>query len=77
MNAIVAMLALKLVSLAGALATTTAFIGLFAFRELLGPHIVWLFTAGFIALAIGEGGSWLLAKRLASRDELSGLDRRD
>lgn len=68
MRSIAAMLALKLLSLAGALALITGFIGLFAFRELLGPHLLLLLAGGVLAVAIGEGGSWWLAKRLETQD---------
>lgn len=68
MKMIAAMLALKLLSLAGALALTTVFIGLFAFREILGPHLPLLLAGGLIALAIGECGSWWLTKQLETRD---------
>jgi len=68
MKAVAGMLVLKLLSLAGALALLTAVIGLFAFRDILGPRLPMLFAAGAVALAIGEGGSRWLARQLETRD---------
>lgn len=66
MNFLIVFLMLKLVTLAGSLATTAGFVGLFAFRDVLGPHLVALWVGGFAAIALGEGGAWLLGRRAAA-----------
>lgn len=65
MNLLLFIIAFKLVSLAGAIATTVAFVGLFAFRETLAVHVPWLFITGFTMIAIGEGCAWLIGKHAA------------
>lgn len=68
MKTVALMLVLKLLSLSGGLVLLTAFIGLFAFREILGPRLPLLFIAGVVALAVGEGGSRWLTRQLETRD---------
>ncbi|CAA2100604.1 MULTISPECIES: hypothetical protein [Methylobacterium] len=67
MNVLIAMLALKILTLAGSTATTIGLVGLFAFRDTLGPHLVPLWVGGFLAIALGEGGTWLIARRNAAK----------
>ncbi|GLK54933.1 hypothetical protein JOD31_002093 [Methylopila capsulata] len=64
-----ALLALKLVSLAGSIATTAGFVGLFAFKDLLGPHVATLLIGGFLAIAVGEGAAWLVARNAKAKVE--------
>ncbi|MFJ7440118.1 hypothetical protein ACIQW5_20915 [Methylorubrum thiocyanatum] len=71
MNLLIVLLMLKLVTLAGSLATTAGLVGLFAFRDVLGPHLVALWVGGFAAIALGEGGAWLLGRRAAATAERS------
>ena len=69
MSAAVALLALKLVSLAGSTATTAWLVSFFAFKDVLEPHRWTLLLGGLVAIAIGEGLSYLLGARLKARSE--------
>lgn len=61
MAAMLALLLLKLITLGGSIATTAAVLGLFAFKDTLGPHVVPLAMGGIVAIIIGETGAWLIA----------------
>lgn len=65
MTMLLTLLFLKLITLAGSLATTAGFVGLFAFRDVLGPHLVTLWVGGFAAIVLGEGGAWLVGRHVA------------
>lgn len=67
----IVLLILKLVTLGGSLATTAGLVGLFAFRDVLGPHLVALWVGGFAAIALGEGGAWLLGRHAAAGHDRS------
>ena len=63
---IVLLLLLKLVTLGGSIATTAAVLGLFFFKETLGPQVVPLAVGGIAAIIIGEAGAWLLGRFAAA-----------
>lgn len=66
MNSMIFMFILKLVTLAGSTATTLWLISFFAFESLAAYR--WELLLGGIALvALGEGGSYLLARRWMRR----------
>ncbi len=69
MKVVFALLITKLVTLAGSLAITAGLVGLFTFREILEPYLIVLWVGGFLAIAVGEGGAWLIAQREAARDD--------
>jgi len=58
---------LKLVTLAGAIAQTVGFVGLFAF-EALDPYKWQLLIGGTLVIIASEGTAYLVAKRM-SRDD--------
>lgn len=58
---------LKLVTLAGALAQTVGFVGLFAF-EALDPYKWQLLIGGTLVIIASEGTAYLLAKRMSRND---------
>jgi uncharacterized membrane protein len=70
MGQIATLMALKVVTLLAATAQTAGVIGFFAF-ESLDPYKWQLLIGGTIAIAISEGLSYLLAKRMAGADQPS------
>lgn len=66
---LIAIMLLKLLTLAGSIALTAGFVGLFAFKDTLGPHLVALWLGGFLAVAAGEGGAWWIGRRAAKTIE--------
>ncbi|CAO4163026.1 hypothetical protein [Methylorubrum aminovorans] len=66
---LIAIMMLKLLTLAGSIALTAGFVGLFAFKDTLGPHLTTLWLGGLLAVAVGEGGVWLVGRRAAKTIE--------
>lgn len=66
---LIAIMLLKLVTLAGSIALTAGFLGLFAFKDTLGPHLTALWLGGLLAVAVGEGGAWWIGRRAAKTIE--------
>lgn len=60
------LLALKIGSLIGSTASTAGFVGFLAFKETLGDYKWQLIVGGFALIAVCEGLSYLLAKRMAA-----------
>lgn len=54
----------KLVTLAGSTATTAWLVSFVIFTEALAPYRWELLIGGFAAIAIGEGASYLVARRM-------------
>lgn len=69
MPILIAIMLLKLVTLTGSIALTAGFVGLFAFKDTLGPHLAVLWLGGLIAVAAGEGGAWLIGRHPAKTIE--------
>ena len=69
MGTVAALLALKLVTLAGSTATTAWLVSFLFFTETLAPYRWEMFLGGFAAIAIGELGSFLVGKRAALATE--------
>lgn len=69
MRILIAITLPKLVTLAGTIAITAGFIGLFAFEGTLGPHRTAPWLGGLLAVAVGEGGAWPIGRRAARTAE--------
>ena len=66
---LIAIMLLKLLTLAGSIALTAGFVGFFAFKDTLGPHLAALWLGGFLAVAAGEGGAWWIGRHAAKTIE--------
>ncbi|MFD1332323.1 hypothetical protein ACFQ4O_09970 [Methylopila musalis] len=67
MGTVAALLAVKLLTLSGSIATTAWLVSFFAFEDALGAHRWTLFVGGFAAIAAGELGAWLIARQAGGR----------
>ncbi|MFC3691435.1 hypothetical protein [Chenggangzhangella methanolivorans] len=65
MGTVAALLALKLLTLAGSTATTAWLVSFLFFTETLAAYRWELFLGGFAAIAIGELGAALLGRKAA------------